>query len=106
MRDLALAHEYGGAAGVEVALWPLAADAEVLAHAEAAIQPHRPARLASLVSQDNQLTDAAARIQLRLGSDGLWYPFTDWHGTWRPARGPSGDPAAAYKAARRTLRDR
>ncbi|MGW1044369.1 hypothetical protein [Streptomyces sp. NPDC002547] len=106
MRDLALAHEYGGAAGVEVALWPLAADAEALAHAEVAIQPHRPAPLASLVSQDNQLTDAAAHIQLRLGSDGLWYPFTDWHGTWRPAPGPSGDPAAAYKAARRTLRDR
>ena len=106
MRDLALAHEYGGAAGVEVALWPLAADAEVLAHAEAAIQPHRPARLASLVSQDNQLTDEAARIQLRLGSDGLWYPFTDWHGTWRPAPGPSDNPATAYKAARRALRDR
>ncbi|MFI1701491.1 hypothetical protein ACH419_36810 [Streptomyces bobili] len=106
MRDLALAHEYGGAAGVEVALWPRAADAEVLAHAEAAIQPHRPARLASLVSQDNQLTDAAARIQLRLGSDGLWYPFTDWHGTWRPAPGPSDNPATAYKAARRALRDR
>jgi uncharacterized Zn finger protein len=106
MRDLALAHEYGGASGVEVALWPLTADAEVLAHAEAAIQSHRPARLASLVSQDNQLTDEAARIQLRLGSDGRWYPFTDWHGTWRPAPGPSGDPAAAYKAARRTLRDR
>lgn len=106
MRDLALAHEYGGAAGVEVALSPLAADAEALAHAEAAIQPHRPAQLASLVSQDNQLTDAAARIQLRLGSDGLWYPFTDWHGTWRPAPGPSKNPATAYKAARRTLRDR
>ncbi|MGW1617339.1 hypothetical protein ACWCQZ_50245 [Streptomyces sp. NPDC002285] len=106
MRDLALAHEYGGAAGVEAALWPLAADAEVLAHAEAAIQPHRPARLASLVSQDNQLTDAAARIQLRLGSDGLWYPFTDWHGTWRPVPDPSRNPATAYKAARRALRDR
>ncbi|MET9083631.1 hypothetical protein ABZX77_17345 [Streptomyces sp. NPDC004237] len=106
MRDLALAHEYGGAAGVEATLWPLTADAEVLAHAEAAIQPHRPAPLASLVSQDNQLTDAAARIQLRLGSDGLWYPFTDWHGTWRPAPGPSRNPATAYKAARRALRDR
>ncbi|MFB7599825.1 hypothetical protein [Streptomyces sp. NPDC056160] len=106
MRDLALAHEYGGGAGVEAALWPLTADAEVLAHAEAAIQPHRPAPLASLVSQDNQLTDAAARIQLRLGSDGLWYPFTDWHGTWRPAPGPSRNPATAYKAARRALRDR
>ncbi|WP_405775640.1 hypothetical protein [Streptomyces sp. NBC_01538] len=106
MRDLALAHEYGGAAGVEVALWPLAADTEVLAHAEAAIQPHRPAQLASLVSQNNQLTDEAARIQLRLGSDGLWYPFTDWHGTWRPAPGPSENPATAYKAARRALRNR
>jgi hypothetical protein len=52
----------------------------------------RSARLASLVSHDNQFTDAAARIQLRLG--------------WRPAPSPSGDPAAAYKAARRTLRER
>ncbi|MEU1458432.1 hypothetical protein [Streptomyces avermitilis] len=106
MRDLALAYVYGGAAGVEVALWPLAADTEVFAHAEAAIQPHRPAPLASLISQDNQLTDAAARVQLRLGSDGRWYPFTDWHGTWRPAPGPSNNPATAYKAARLALRNR
>lgn len=106
LRDLALAHEYGGAANVEVARWPLAAEGEALACAEAAIQPHRPARLASLVSQDNRLTDAAARVQLRLGSDGRWYPFTDWHGTWRPVPGPSDNPATAYKAARRALRAR
>ncbi|MFF9143151.1 hypothetical protein ACF09G_37115 [Streptomyces albogriseolus] len=106
MRDLALAYEYGGPAGVDVTLWPLATDPDALAYAEAAIQPHRPAPLATLASQDNQLTDAAARIQLRLGADGLWYPFTDWHGTWRPAPGHSTDPATAYKAARRTLRER
>lgn len=106
MRDLALAHEYGGPAGVEAALWPLTADPEVLAHAEAAIQPHRPAPLAPLTSQDNHLTDAAAHIQLRLGADERWYPFTDWHGTWRPAPGPSAHPATAYRSARRALRSR
>ncbi|MGW6360843.1 hypothetical protein ACWFR5_38160 [Streptomyces sp. NPDC055092] len=37
MRDLALAHEYGGPVNVDVALGPLAADPEVLAHAEATI---------------------------------------------------------------------
>ncbi|WP_328373431.1 hypothetical protein OG800_50290 (plasmid) [Streptomyces sp. NBC_00445] len=106
MRDLALAHEYGGPANVDVTLWPLPADPDDLAHAEAAIQPHRPAPLATLASQDNHLTDATARIQIRLGTDRRWYPYTDWHGTWRPAPGHSADPAVAYRAARRALRDR
>lgn len=106
LRDLALAYEYGGPANVEVTLWPLAADTEALAHAETSIQPHRPAPLATLASQDNRLTDEAARVQLRLGADGRWYPFTDWHSTWRPAPGHSADPSTAYQAARRALRDR
>jgi uncharacterized Zn finger protein len=104
MRQLALAHEHGGPANVEATVRPLPADPAALAHAQAAIQPLRPAPLATLESENNHLTDAAARVQLRLGSDGRWYPFTDWHGTWRPAPGHCDDPAAAYQAARRALR--
>jgi hypothetical protein len=103
MRHLTLAHNHGGPAGVDAAAHRQPADPNDLAHAETAIQPLRPAPLAPLAREDNRLTDAAARIQLRLHA-GRWYPFTDWHGTWRPAPGHSADPAAAYKAARRALR--
>lgn len=73
------------------------------AAAEHTIQPLRPAPLEPLVHHDNQLTDPAAHLQLRL-YQGRWYPHTDWHGTWRPAPGHAPDPAAAYRAARRALR--
>jgi len=103
MRHLTLAYTYGGPAGVDAAAYPAPAHPHDLADAEAAIQPLRPAPLAPLVREDNRLTDAAARVQLRLTA-GRWYPFTDWHGTWRPAPGNSPDPADAYKAARRARR--
>ncbi|MGC5360830.1 hypothetical protein ACPXCE_03940 [Streptomyces sp. DT24] len=103
LRHLALAHEYGGPGNVEAAAHRVPADPRVLARAENAIQPLRPAPLATLVGEDNRLTDAAARVQLRLAA-GRWYPFVDWHGTWRPVAGHCEDPATAYRAARRALR--
>ncbi|MFJ2114204.1 hypothetical protein ACIOEX_20330 [Streptomyces sp. NPDC087850] len=103
LRHLTLAHAYGGPAQVTVTARTLPADPRDLAHAESAIQPLRPAPLATLTGEDNRLTDAAARVQLRLGA-GRWYPYIDWHGTWRPVAGHSDDPATAYRAARRALR--
>ncbi|MFI9723315.1 hypothetical protein ACIHFE_27295 [Streptomyces sp. NPDC052396] len=103
LRRLSAAFEYGGPDGIQVTVHRLPADPEALARAEAAIQPFRPAQLSTLERDHNRLTDRGARVQLRLGPDGRWYPFTDWLGTWRPAPGPSPDPATAYKAARAAL---
>ncbi|MEV5511261.1 hypothetical protein [Streptomyces orinoci] len=103
LRRLGTALEYGGLDGLQVTLHRLPADPDTLAQAEAAIQPLRPAPLSTLERDHNRVTDPGARVQLRLGPDGRWYPFTDWLGTWRPAPGPSPDPAMAYKAARQAL---
>ncbi|MFC5720551.1 hypothetical protein ACFP1Z_10300 [Streptomyces gamaensis] len=101
LRHLIAAHGYGGAAGVHVTAHRTPADPDTLAAAEAAIQPVRPAQLSTLERDHNRLTDPAASVQLRLGPDGRWHPFTDWLGTWRPAPGADPDPVAAYRAARR-----
>ncbi|WP_406301017.1 hypothetical protein OG948_60605 (plasmid) [Embleya sp. NBC_00888] len=103
MKHLALAHAHGGPANVDVTRNRRTTNPAHLADAQHAIQPLRPAPTATLVGEDNRLTDAAARIQLRYG-DGRWYPFVDWHGTWRPVAGHSTNPANAYTGARRALR--
>lgn len=100
LRTLTHAYSLGGEGNVLAAHQPLPAHPDFLAQAEQAIQPHRPAPLAPIVRNDNQLTDDAAHVQLRL-VDQTWYPFVDRHGTWRPVPGHSTDPATAYRAARR-----
>ncbi|MFC1439711.1 SWIM zinc finger family protein [Streptacidiphilus sp. N1-10] len=38
-------------------------------------------------------TAAGSNAQLRLGQDGLWYPYTRDHNTWWPSGPPDPDPA-------------
>ncbi|MER5738475.1 hypothetical protein ABT117_22735 [Streptomyces sp. NPDC002262] len=107
MRDLAAAYRHGGPPGVAAHLTPGDADPAVLADAEAAIQPLRPAPRAPVERRGNELTDPSAGVRLRHGPDGRWYPYVGRHGDWQPAAAPSRDPATAYKEARlaaRTLR--
>ncbi|WP_432156078.1 hypothetical protein [Streptomyces sp. bgisy153] len=100
MGHLTLAYTYGGPDGAAVYLEPFAVDHDVLARAQADIQPLRPAATATVECKDNRITDEAAGVQLRYGSDGRWYPYRSPYGIWQPVPGPSADPAEAYRAAR------
>jgi hypothetical protein len=100
MGHLQLAYSHGGPGGAAAYLERFTVDHDVLAHAQAQIQPLRPAATASIECEDNWLTDEAAGIQLRYGPDARWYPYRAPYGTWQPVPGPSADPAQAYRAAR------
>ncbi|GGU39229.1 hypothetical protein [Streptomyces violascens] len=106
MGHLTLAHTYGGPSGAAAYLEPFAVDHDVLARAQADIQPLRPAPMAIVECEDNRITDTAAGIQLRYGPDGRWYPYRAPYGAWQPVAGPSADPAQAYRAARTAARPR
>jgi hypothetical protein len=88
------AWRYGGAAFLEVLenAWSppagrLERDREVLrADWAGGAQPR-------LRSWRNRWTVEGRDAQLRLGMDGLWYPFTKDRGAWWPAGPPDTDPA-------------
>jgi uncharacterized Zn finger protein len=46
----------------------------------------------------NRWTVEGRDAQLRLGRDGLWYPYTKDRGTWWPAGPPDADPAVVLTA--------
>ena len=43
----------------------------------------------------NRFTVAGREVQVRLGRDGLWYPYRRRAGDWWPAGPPARDPGAA-----------
>ncbi|MEV7471901.1 hypothetical protein AB0O20_36280 [Streptomyces kronopolitis] len=104
MGHLTLAHTHGGPAGAAAYLHRCTVDRDVLARAQADIQPLRPAPNATVECEDNHLTDPAAGVQLRYGPDGRWYPYLAPYGTWQPVPGPAAHPAQAYRAARTAAR--
>jgi uncharacterized Zn finger protein len=55
----------------------------------------RPPRLRSW---RNRWTVEGRDAQLRLGRDGLWYPYTKDQATWSPAGPPDADPAVVLTA--------
>jgi hypothetical protein len=55
----------------------------------------RPPRLRSW---RNRWTVEGRDAQLRLGQDGLWYPYTKNQSTWWPAGPPDADPAVVLNA--------
>ncbi|MGW2843221.1 hypothetical protein ACWCWD_36205 [Streptomyces sp. NPDC001493] len=106
MGHLTLAHTHGGPAGAAAYLHRYTVDRDVLARAQADIQPLRPAPNTSVEYEDNHLTDPAAGVQIRYGPDGRWHPYFAPYGAWQPVPGPSTDPARAYRAARTAARAR
>ncbi|WP_127452958.1 hypothetical protein [Streptomyces sp. B29(2018)] len=104
MGHLTLAHTHGGPAGAAAYLNRYTLDHDVLARAQADIQPLRPAPNATIECEDNHLTDPAAGVQLRYGPDGRWHPYLAPYGTWLPVPGPAADPSQAYRAARTAAR--
>jgi uncharacterized Zn finger protein len=101
LRTMMIGYRYGGAAGAHAALCTTSAPSTVLEHARDTIRASRALVLGNLDITDGALTDTTAGIQLRLGPDGRWYPFTAAGDEWRPAPGCSDDPADAHQAARR-----
>jgi hypothetical protein len=51
-----------------------------------------------LRSWRNRWTVEGRDAQMRLGQDGLWYPYTKDRGTWWPAGPPDADPAVVLTA--------
>jgi hypothetical protein len=104
---LRTAFTFGGPSGVHVMLETIDADSETMTAATRAIDRVRTATRAPLRTEHNWITDDAANLQVRLGSDERWYPFTaTTDGNWAPAQHPTTDPAAAYTAAATAKRNR
>ncbi|MFD9188637.1 SWF or SNF family helicase [Streptomyces phaeochromogenes] len=94
------AWEHGGTAALDVLEADRPAQAETLARARAALESaweedRRPALRASR----NRWTVADGRTQLRLGTDGRWWPYRKERGRWAPAGPASQDPATALALA-------
>ncbi|MFF1543675.1 SWIM zinc finger family protein [Streptomyces sp. NPDC058291] len=101
-RELAAATRawrYGGVASLDVLESPWAPPASRLERDREALRADwadgRPPRLRSW---RNRWTVEGRDAQLRLGRDGLWYPYTKDQGTWWPAGPPDADPAVVLTA--------
>ncbi len=98
-RDLArraLAWKHGGAAGLDLLTleWdPVAEAPDAAALLKGARLALRARTGATETVRGNQVT--AGRLQLRLGRDLLWYPYTRSAEAWEPSGPPQPDPAAA-----------
>ena len=88
------AWRYGGAASLDVLENPWSPPEGRLARDRAALRADwaggTPPRLRSW---RNRLTVEGRDAQLRLGMDGLWYPYTKDGGVWWPADPPAADLA-------------
>ncbi|MBL3669011.1 SWIM zinc finger family protein [Streptomyces sp. M2CJ-2] len=93
------AWRYGGAASLDVLESPWNPPTSRLERAREALRADwadgRPPRLRSW---RNRWTVEGRDSQLRLGRDGLWYPYTKDRGTWWPAGPPDADPAVVLTA--------
>jgi len=76
LRWLVLAYRHGGTGGIAVAI-------------------------GELVAGQGMVSDSGAGVQIRLGPDGRWYPFTSGRDRWWPAPGAARSPGEAYQAALR-----
>ncbi|WP_151475344.1 SWIM zinc finger family protein [Streptomyces albicerus] len=94
------AWEYGGVPALDVLEADGPMEAETLARARAALESaweedERPPLRASR----NRWTVVGGRTQLRLGTDGRWWPYRKERGRWAPAGPASQDPATALALA-------
>jgi hypothetical protein len=95
----ALAWRHAGLAGLELlhAEWdPAAEDTEAVDLIKAARTVLRAKAGEPDSVQGNRVT--AGRLQLRLGRDLRWHPYTRSDGDWEPSGPPEADPAVAVAA--------
>ncbi|MCX4792280.1 hypothetical protein OG369_41500 [Streptomyces sp. NBC_01221] len=102
LRAMMIGYRHGGPAGAHATLAPTPATTDILERARETVDASRAGGLGTITIDGNALTDTTAGVQIRPGPDSRWYPFTLWRaGEWRPAPGACGDPAEAFRAARR-----
>ncbi|MFB8106783.1 hypothetical protein ACFC3O_28860 [Streptomyces sp. NPDC056007] len=106
LRRLRTAYTLAGTPAVRVSLYLHTPDPTLLTTATHAIQRLRRTAAALLAIDHNRITDPDAHVQIRLGQDGLAYPFTAVQDDWVLAGRPTPSPGDAYTAARHTLRNR
>ncbi|WP_205326054.1 SWIM zinc finger family protein [Glycomyces sp. YM15] len=86
---------FGGEAGVNALTDQFRPDPETRQSADAILK----ARFGTVTRRQNRWTIASEDLQLRLGRDGLWYPYTKEAGRWLPDGLPAADPAEAATGA-------
>lgn len=101
LRRLVLAYRHGGTGGVAAAVQAHEAEPDQLASAVREVGKHRTLAVGDLVAEQGTVVDPGAGVQIRLGPDGRWYPFTSGRDRWWPAPGAAGSPGEAYQAALR-----
>jgi hypothetical protein len=101
LRQLALAHRHGGAAGVAAAVGASEIGAADLDAAVAQVRRNRGLAVGDLAVSAGTVADPGAGVRIRFGPDGRWHPFTRARDQWWPA--PGADPSAgrAWQAALR-----
>lgn len=102
LEDRSLAWLYGGEAGVSALTDLFQPDPETRKAADANLK----ARFDTVSRRQNRWTITAEGLQLRLGRDGLWYPYTkEGGGRWLPDGQPAAGPAEAAAGATSTEED-
>ena len=101
LRRLVLAYRHGGPGGVSATVEPSAGRPEQMEDAEREVRKRRAFAVADLDVAPGVIADAGAGVQIRLGPDERWYPFTSGQDRWWPAPGATDSPGAAYQAALR-----
>jgi uncharacterized Zn finger protein len=99
---LTRAWRFGGAVGVTVATEAFSPEPALLAAARTritdALADMTPAPV-TLKAWRNRLTLGGTGLQLRLGTDGRWYPYAKENDDWWPCATAEADPAMALAAA-------
>ncbi|MBM9617547.1 SWF or SNF family helicase [Streptomyces zhihengii] len=105
----ARAWHHGGAAGLAVLEGDFTPGEALLARATAALESawdgtgDDAGRPRLRAAGPSRWTVVGARLQLRLGPDGSWWPYRREGAAWAPAGPPSPDPATALASASEPL---
>jgi len=99
LRRLVLAYRHGGPGGVSATVEPSAGRPEQMEDAEREVRKRRAFAIGDLDVSSGVIADPGAGVQIRLGPDDRWYPFTSGQDRWWPAPGATESPGAAYQAA-------
>lgn len=101
LRQLALAHRHGGAAGVAAAVGAAEIGDADLEAAVAQVRRNRGLAVGDLTVSAGTIADPGPGVRIRFGPDGRWYPFTRARDRWWPAPGAAPSPGSAWQAALR-----
>jgi len=101
LRRLVLAYRHGGPGGVSAIVEPSEGRPEQMEDAEREVRKRRAFAIGDLDIAPGVIADPGAGVQIRLGPDDRWYPFTSGQDRWWPAPGATDSPGTAYQAALR-----